>query len=329
MIGDEPGQATKPGTSIEIAADEKIKGKTFRKIACPRFNPVVVANELLRPSQSYRGRKEVLFAGFCVWVLVPESSDLRKDAMRLAARRVYDEACDELIKKNNETESPTPKKWKKKDIRIFRDRIYDVLGGHTAMYESISSLDLEDHIETHNRDRAFVLRLAEIWHYLIASGSVTGTRTLSISKGCDLAGTIGIASPNGSEPASGRHVERMLDDQKSSIAFLYAASNTLLPKVGTVLDQLREHDLTLEQAQPILQQWFARAKYFDTKVLSRLAKSNAKSKGWSLRGTRIVGRFADLATLEIEAEEIPEPHFQRNDLDCIEAEYVKPSTRRS
>lgn len=54
--------------------------------------------------------------------------------MRLAARRIYDDACDELLWGKGR-KSPA-KQWTKKDLRKFKREIYDVLGGHDAMQEA-------------------------------------------------------------------------------------------------------------------------------------------------------------------------------------------------
>jgi len=312
--------------SQSVSGQPAEPGHPFEKIVFRKFKAGFVARRLLRSKSRFRGMNEVLFAGFCAWVLAPHSSDLRNDAMRLVARKLYDQACDERL--GFFDSGTTAARWKKKQLRAFRIGIYDVLGGHEAMNEAASSFDLEDELEKDSSGDEFVLRLAEIWHYAAESGSLDAKQKISIVKSRDLAGEIGYVGEGGKKhTTSGRNVERYLELFNESIAFRYAAAKTTIPKAGTILDELREHQLTLEKLRPVLRTWFARAKYFDQKILSRLAEpkpGNQKHPVWLPRWRPPPPRFADLGRLEIEAEAIPMPHFDRSEIVEIEAVYGRP-----
>lgn len=310
-----------------VEMSDKVE-RPFRKIAFPRFNPVAVANELLNPSQTYRGRSEVLFAGLGAWVVVPGCSDLRNDAVRIAARRIYDRACDDLlVKQDVEKSEALPSKWRKKELRVFRARIYDVLGGHARMYETVSTFDLDDQIESKSANIYFIIRLAEIWHYLIETGSLRGNRKLSIAKGADLAGKIGAVNDNDKHhKVSGREVERFWEEMRASIAFSYAASTIRIPEAGTILDQLRENRLTFDQAQPYLTSWFGRAKYVNEKILAELAKPNPKGTRYHPLRPHTANRFPDLSTLKVDCEKFGMPTLSRQALVEVEIEYGKPES---
>jgi len=77
---------------------------------------------------------------------------------------------------------------------------------------------------------------------------------------------------------------------------------------------MQEHKLTLDRLRPFLGKWFARAKYFDDVVLSRLAKAKPKKKSGLLQKSHEKERFPSLAILKVEPEEFSPPHFDEQAL---------------
>jgi hypothetical protein len=162
---------------------------------------------------------------------------------------------------------------------------------------------LEEYIQPYSQEGDSVIRLAEVWHYLAISGS----GSLSIVKTKDIAADI--------SGTFGRDIERSWEDMKASVAFSYAASRTSFSESKTVLERLRESELTFEQMRPVLSQWFSRAKYFHLHVLLKLPKAKPKMGPLYLLRLR---RFPDLSKLTVDDEVLPAPEFSKDDLKKID-----------
>lgn len=276
--------------------------RSFKSLIFPVFNAAAIANELLELEASRLHRQEVLFAGFRAWILAPSNSDARNGAMRHAARKIYDNACDELIKRHGKILSPETA-WTKKKIRALKSKIYDPLGGHSALYGTRGSFDLEEYIERYFQDGDLVIRLAQIWHYRTINGADPISIVNTKEPAAALSGTFG------------RDIERSWEDMKASVAFSYAASRTSFSESQTVLERLRQGEFTFEQTLSVLPQWFARAKYFDMHVLAKLPKAKPKVGPGYLQRRR---RFPDLSQLAIDGQVLPAPAFSPDDLIKID-----------
>jgi hypothetical protein len=108
---------------------------------------------------------------------------------------------------------------------------------------------------------------------MVATGIAEKPGDLTKDAGFDFVSEIGVIGERGKkEYVTTRTVQLYCEPLILSIAFSYAASTINIPRRGTILDLIRDCELTLKQAQPFLQKWFGRAKFVNNKILSLLYK---------------------------------------------------------
>jgi hypothetical protein len=115
--------------------------RIFGQIIRP-FRPVLVAAELLHPSARSTLRQRVLFAGFCAWTVSPSEADLRREAMRLAARSYYSAACEKLALFPEQIGTKKDIAERTKSLRTFKKAVFDPLGGWKEFDDAISRAEL-------------------------------------------------------------------------------------------------------------------------------------------------------------------------------------------
>ncbi|MBQ0820601.1 hypothetical protein KBI52_10335 [Microvirga sp. HBU67558] len=257
--------------------------ESFTEYAWDRFDARHVLDLLLSKEPSYHGHKEVLFAGFCAWVVVTsQRQDIVQDSMALQTLKII-----------KDEESNVPKMLQAYPVLVdfyirlirigsdFFQDIYYPIGGIGRLISSPSVGSLEESLKSRVSGIRSVITIMEITHYHIAELKHTGKhRPPSFNAAFTIIDSLSEAQKDKKtdteKPKPKIHLRRRSlinhrDYYEGQICLLYAASSIKVMPDRSLLDCILEGVATWEEHGHLLPEWIARAKFANQVILSEIA----------------------------------------------------------
>ncbi|OWV72181.1 hypothetical protein ATY77_11715 [Rhizobium sp. R634] len=235
-----------------------------------KYRPKDAVTLLLDTSPSFFGHKEVMFASFTSWVILPNDPNVRLELIGLCIKRLLAKA--EAIASEDFSENSILMRDLIARHLIagpqFIEQIYVPFGGGMELLSDFGSRTIADHLFDDERKSFYtILKMMASCLYVASCTSEDGSVQPTVNKAVATVRTF--IDPKIMSRAS---IYAKWAECKDTIAWICAAESIEL-EIGTLLDKLLQANATFEEHGKLFEKWARRAKFFCEHVLRRMPDS--------------------------------------------------------
>ncbi|WP_210485395.1 hypothetical protein [Microvirga antarctica] len=257
--------------------------KGFVEYAWNKFDARHVVDILMSKEPSYHGHKDVLFAGFCAWVVATsERQDIVKSTMALRTLEII--RTEESNVPERLLAYPVLVDIYVRLIRIGSDFFQDIyypIGGIGRLITSPSRSSMKRSLKKRRSGVRSVVTMMEITHYCIVeltNGDVYREPSYNaaftiidvLSKAEAVAQKDIVRKPKSEQYLRSRSLKIYRNFYEGQMCLLYAASSIQVKPNRSLLDQILAGDANWENEGHLLPEWIARSNFGYDVILSAL-----------------------------------------------------------
>lgn len=236
---------------------------------------------LISPEKLFYGHKQIVFAGFCAWILGSGDSRISRDAIARETAKIIVAAENSTRLKNVPLRIRFVMYSEAKYEPLF-SKIYYPIGGLSALTRAMKNApDQAKKRKSAEKEIRYLVAMAAVLDFharnLITPGKLYGkTNIFAAGKVAgilldDSAGSL--VSKRRTKTRSNSSVHEYLNAHRPALAYLYGASLVKFDDDETILDRLLKGRLSYKDVSPEtgsskIIEWFSYSKYFTESVIA-------------------------------------------------------------
>lgn len=285
--------------------------RKFAEYAWDKFDPREVARILALPGDSYFAHKDVLYEGFCAWVVCPNNVTLPRHGMVLRAALHLD-AAEQFGRDRFGGIGQIGDIYIRTNVvgPEFFEEIYYPIGGILRIARSLSRAGYRKKLANGSKGIRYAVRVAEIYHHHVEH--LLPKKTFGKPSLNTAAGLVSELDPAGDKLPGERAMKDYWSASKQSVALAYSAQSIIVEENLSLLDLIIQGKTTWRAHRQFVPAWFGRARYVAEHVLCRCAETETGTNALQLLPDVPAEKFNPTSFTEHQAANIARKFERKN-----------------